>query len=157
MWERKGLVKDCEYVGSSANAAYKALSGGKCNVPIDSHTCEYFDDTCLGDEMFAATPDGALAVSSVSLAALQDLGYEVNTSKAESISVTSGCCGSRRHRKLSEEKLRRAQEAGREILLEQAAQPNLPEGFEYASFVKVTMIQDGELHDVIVRSKDVLA
>ncbi len=99
LFTRQGLSTGTSFTGSNALNAYRALTGNQSLsfVPLEdeggsgtrlSHWEESIFDTELMTGFSENNPP--MPVSSVTIGALQDLGYSVNVAQAESFSVTSG-------------------------------------------------------------------
>jgi hypothetical protein len=108
MWELAGVAglstSKCPYKGIKANAEYKTLTG--CSVvPTetdgtngDGTYCTHWDDSCLKNELMTGfLNEGSSAtnpLSRITIATLDDLGYSVDYSKADSYTrsnVKSSC------------------------------------------------------------------
>jgi hypothetical protein len=142
-----GLGDDCPYLGIHANREYQALTG--CTtIPTEldgeaGTRCVHFDEICLDGELMTGfiNREGGNPLSRLTVAALEDLGYQVDYTMADSFSgsmIASSChCGrfrslvatlsreatleTRGHRrKLSEEMKTYAIKQGHEFLREQA-------------------------------------
>ena len=108
VWGKFGVTGsgNCPYVGVNANREYQALTG--CSqIPTEQDgggqtRCVHWDDTCLRDELMTGfiNLNGANPLSRLTVAGLQDLGYVVDYSGADSFpasSVNSACrCNLRR-------------------------------------------------------------
>ena len=111
-WELANVTgpdaSNCPYNGPRANAEYKNISG--CNVvPTensgtinDGTFCGHWDEECMKSELMTGFLNGGLnPLSRITIATLDDLGYTVDYSTAESygrndISSTCTCGGQRR-------------------------------------------------------------
>ena len=110
-WERKNVTgpreSNCPYYGPRANAEYKNITG--CDVvPTensgtinDGTFCGHWDEECLKSEIMTGFIKGGLnPLSKITIATLDDLGYTVDYSTAESYGtndVNSACtCGGQR-------------------------------------------------------------
>jgi Leishmanolysin len=107
-WDDQGvagsLASKCPYTGVNANREYKAISG--CNaVPLEDEAskaaCSHWDEECLVDELMTgvlvrgSTP----MLSRITIGSLQDLGFQVDYSKADSYTKANlgpGCTCARR-------------------------------------------------------------
>jgi Leishmanolysin len=110
LWVDKGVTgpvsSNCPYRGPRANAEYQAISG--CSVvptendgsPGDGTFCGHWDEACMGSELMTGFLNGGLnPLSRISIASLQDLGYTVNYSPAESYvrnNLNANCTCTRR-------------------------------------------------------------
>jgi hypothetical protein len=88
LWGTKGLITQsatggsCEYTGPNAIAEYSDISG--CDyIPT---TCGHWDEDCFGREIMTDTIDITTVVSRVTVASMEDLGYEVDYSYADQFS-----------------------------------------------------------------------
>ena len=70
----------CIYKGERANAEYKALSGCNASVPLDVASCGHFSEYCFPSELMGpvANVSARDTVSRLTIAALEDVGYNVN-------------------------------------------------------------------------------
>ncbi|CAB9521194.1 zinc metalloendopeptidase [Seminavis robusta] len=115
LWTQKGLASSssppCTYSGAKANQEYQTLSGCTGAIPLESSTgssgsdCGHWAEACFGSELMTPFTNGltVLPLSRVTIAGLEDLGYSVDYSKAEtyvcSTSMGSSCvctCNSKR-------------------------------------------------------------
>ena len=159
-WGITGSGSSCPYLGTHANNEYKALTGcARIPTELDGGSgtkCVHFDETCLNNELMTGfinfnTPN---PLSRMTVGALDDLGYEVDYTKADAFSrsdIPSSCyCGVRslaattqqvhtssssstvtgikRRRRLSEEMENYAISRGQEFLQEQAQRVDAMEG-----------------------------
>ena len=71
---------ECIYQGERANAEYKALSGCDAPVPLDVASCGHFNEYCFPSELMGpiANISARDTISRLTIAALEDVGYEVN-------------------------------------------------------------------------------
>ena len=154
-WERKNVTgpreSNCPYYGPRANAEYKNITG--CDVvPTensgtngDGTFCSHWDEECLKSEIMTGfIKSGLNPLSKITIATLDDLGYTVDYSTAESysrndVNSTCTCNGQRllsdatkintahqlgtshkstRRRSLSEDGYQRAVNYGQAILLQ---------------------------------------
>jgi Leishmanolysin len=99
----------CDYIGTKANAEYKAISG--CNaVPTErggnpGTTCVHWDEKCLRNELMTGyfTAGGTGPMSRITIGSLEDLGYSVDYSRADPFTAADlgpGCTCSTRQRYL---------------------------------------------------------
>jgi Leishmanolysin len=96
----------CPYKGPRANAEYKNITG--CDVvptendgdPNGGTFCGHWDEECLRSELMTGVLTGVLhPLSRITIATLQDLGYTVDYSSAETYTrgdVLSSCLCNRR-------------------------------------------------------------
>ncbi len=83
------------YTGANALREYRALTGnsGATSVPIESSTGSpgsdgvHWAENVFGDELMTPFATGSMALSRLSIASLQDLGYTVNYAAAEGYSL----------------------------------------------------------------------
>jgi Leishmanolysin len=176
---------NCPYRGTRANAEYKSITG--CNVvPTendgslgDGTFCGHWDEGCLKSELMTGYLNSGLnPLSRISIASLEDLGYSVDYSSAESYTrndVLSSCrCGQRllsdssttKRRSLSPETYGMALEYGRSILKTRqslATSFTFRDGFNdllddviyVGDKVVMVFVEDGGvLFDVMVQSSD---
>jgi Leishmanolysin len=84
LWNNKGLVRrvtntTCTYTGKIATAEFTTLTG--CTqIP---NTCGHWDEYCMGREIMTSVVDVTNVISRVTIASMEDLGYEVNYGDAE--------------------------------------------------------------------------
>jgi hypothetical protein len=111
IWEAKGVTgpetSNCPYRGPRANAEYKNITG--CNVVPTENTgtigdgtfCGHWDEDCMRSELMTGFLNGGglNPLSRITIATLDDLGYTVDYSPAETYTrenVASSCrCGQR--------------------------------------------------------------
>jgi Leishmanolysin len=110
LWVDKGVTGNfsvnCPYRGPLANAEYQAISG--CSVvptendgfPGNGTFCVHWDEKCMRSELMTGFLNSGLnPLSRISIASLQDLGYTVDYSPAESYNrsnLNPGCTCTRR-------------------------------------------------------------
>lgn len=98
LWEYASLATEspnCRYLGAHANSEYQALSRCDVNTTLSLErkggpgtACVHWDEDCLGDELmtgYLSTSNGdsmSSPLSRLSIAAVQDLGYDVDYSRA---------------------------------------------------------------------------
>jgi Leishmanolysin len=97
LWEYANLATEspnCTYLGVHANAEYQALSQcGNTTLPLERKggpgtACVHWDEDCLGDELMTGylssfnSDSMRSPLSRLSIAAVQDLGYNVDYSRA---------------------------------------------------------------------------
>ena len=84
-----GDGEDCPYkLDSSATREYQAISGCSDSVPTENGggegtKCGHFDEACLQHELMTGFASGGLPMSRITVGTLEDLGYEVDYSKAD--------------------------------------------------------------------------
>jgi hypothetical protein len=89
LWSSKALIeqsatdRSCNYKGPKANAEYLELSGGCTHIP---NTCGHWDEECFGRELMTDSIDLTTALSRITVASMEDLGYEVDYSYADQFS-----------------------------------------------------------------------
>jgi Leishmanolysin len=107
-WDDQGvagsLASKCPYTGVNANREYKAISG--CNaVPLEDEAakaaCSHWDEECLVDELMTGVlvRGSSPMLSRITIGSLQDLGFQVDYSKADSYTKANlglGCTCARR-------------------------------------------------------------
>jgi Leishmanolysin len=79
---------NCPYYGVNANREYKAVSRCNTSVPIEldggsGTQCGHWDEECMRDELMTGFATGPTILSRITIGSLQDLGYQVNYSKAD--------------------------------------------------------------------------
>ncbi len=83
----------CPYkYDSRASEEYRALSGCDGAVPIETDgaegtKCLHWDEDCFQSELMTGVNTGDLELSRISIAALEDLGYQVDYSQATPFST----------------------------------------------------------------------
>jgi Leishmanolysin len=111
LWDNQNVADpapNCNYVGSNANREFTAISG--CNsVPVERDygggtACGHWDEECMGNELMTGFLGPSTSpLSRITVATLQDLGYQVDYSKADAFGrsdLNPTCtCPSRRLRK----------------------------------------------------------
>jgi hypothetical protein len=96
LWGNKGMIEvatdgTCTYTGARATAEYRTLSGGCVKIP---NSCGHWDEQCLGRELMTSTLDFTNALSRVTIASMEDLGYDVDYSYADTfgqIEISLSC------------------------------------------------------------------
>lgn len=187
-WKRNGLTgsisEGCPYFGPKATAEYKALTNcdelpSETDGGAGTH-CQHWDETCLGDELMTGFVGGRTQLSRISIAGLEDLGYDVNYANSDYLGpddIHPSCmCDDRRmlfqrehgavtllnhpaghHRRLSAAAHEMAMAKGAEILEMQHQQfggiESNSTAFEFAADKIVTvLVMDGDnLFGVIVK------
>jgi hypothetical protein len=94
LWNNTGIAglpaANCPYNGPRANAEYKNITG--CNVvptendgtPGDGTFCSHWDEGCMKSELMTGYLNKGLnPLSRITIATLEDLGYTVDYSSAE--------------------------------------------------------------------------
>jgi Leishmanolysin len=113
-----GLTKpapNCDYFGSNANREFTAVSGCRGQVPIERHggngtACGHWDEECMGRELMTGYSEstGPCPLSRITIGTLQDMGYQVDYSKADPYSrsdLATGCTSPIRQRREKERSL----------------------------------------------------
>lgn len=84
----------CRYkVDSAASREYQSLSGcATARIPVENDggrgtACSHWDEDCLMGELMTGYASGGLEMSRMTIAGLEDLGYEVDYSKANTFSA----------------------------------------------------------------------
>ena len=108
MWGQRSLTSQvvvgsstkCYYAGARANQEYQALSGCGSNTILLGASCGHWDEICFGNEIFTDTIGTYTFLSRITIAAFEDLGYQVDYSGADAVSkydLAFTCrCGIRR-------------------------------------------------------------
>ena len=108
-WYNIGVVGPgnfCPYLGTHANSEYQTLTGC-ANIPTEldgggATRCSHFDEECLDNELMTGyiNSDKENLLSRLTVATLEDLGYQVNYAEADdfgSLNIPAQCrCGLRR-------------------------------------------------------------
>lgn len=107
LWAQNGLTSQvvsgsstkCYYAGARGNQEYQALSGcSGSNILLSG--CGHWDEICFGNEIMTDTIGTYTILSRMTIAALEDLGYQVDYSRAGSFTkydLAFTCrCGLRR-------------------------------------------------------------
>ena len=108
----------CSYkTGTKAAQQYQILSGCSNQAPPleltggDGTACIHWDETCFKDEQMTSVSTGNQPISAMSIATLDDLGYQVNYGAADTFTpdmMDSSCrCNVRRELGEEEERPRR--------------------------------------------------
>jgi Leishmanolysin len=93
LWDDQGIqgsvAINCPYYGVNANREYNAVSRCNTSVPIEldggsGTECGHWDEECMRDELMTGFATGPTILSRITIGSLQDLGYQVNYSKADS-------------------------------------------------------------------------
>lgn len=90
------------YYGANANAQYQAISGCTTAVPTEldgggGTRCGHWDEVCLRDEIMTGYLSGVTSpFSAITIGTMQDLGYQVDYSQAESVTLDPSCDCNRR-------------------------------------------------------------
>lgn len=116
LWVINGLTQSytvpCPYgVATKASQEYRDLSGCSGSIPIENQTgqrgsdCAHWRESCFSTELMTSAANGNLPVSRITIAGLDDLGYEVNYNEADpytSSDMSPQClCNNRLRRQLS--------------------------------------------------------
>ena len=113
LWEAQGVTgsdnENCPYLGNRANAEYEGISGCAV-VPTElgrnsGGRCRHWAEECLGDELMTISLDNGRLnpLSRITIASLEDLGYEVDYSTADAYGrsdLGAGCTCTRRQRSI---------------------------------------------------------
>lgn len=92
IWQQKGLVSGSSYTGTYANNAYHAL-GGTGFIPLETSggsgtAGSHWSETKFGNEIMTGyLNSGSNPTSTITIGALQDLGYTVNYAAADSYTI----------------------------------------------------------------------
>jgi Leishmanolysin len=171
---------------SAATREYQALSGCAGPIPVEmgfssggGSNCGHWQESCLLTEIMTPAASGSLPISRLTVAALEDLGFEVDYSAAQAFPATqlsSSCrCNNRVRRqlhdvdledeeetmngprRLSEEGWQSALQYGRTIIAENQKNMNLFPG-EIPDLgterIYVLYEENGVVHNIMVTSKD---
>ena len=186
MWVINGLTTSytppCPYKqNSAASREYQSLSGCNSAIPIEQSfsgsgsNCGHWEESCLGQEIMTPAANGQLTLSRITIAGLEDLGYQVNYNVAQTYRATelSSRCTCRRlrrdlgdysnstqqpERRLSEEGERIATEYGKALLEMNRASTSLIPGEGDLPDMGTELIYvlyeepDGEIFSVMVRA-----
>jgi Leishmanolysin len=111
LWDNRNVADpapNCNYVGSNANREFTAISGCS-SVPVERDfgggtACGHWDEECMGNELMTGFLGPSTSpLSRITVATLQDLGYQVDYSKADAFGrsdLNPTCtCPARRLRK----------------------------------------------------------
>jgi Ca2+-binding RTX toxin-like protein len=98
LWQADYLKSNTEYTGVHALAAYRILINEPIatSVPIETDGGSgtagvHWDDLTFGSELMTGyTSNGVMPLSAMSIGALEDLGYSVDYSKADSFTMPTG-------------------------------------------------------------------
>eukprot|EP00934_Nitzschia_sp_Nitz4_P005407 Nitzschia sp. Nitz4//scaffold314_size20990//12434//17650//NITZ4_008632-RA/size20990-augustus-gene-0.25-mRNA-1//-1//CDS//3329547473//5397//frame0 len=189
-WMYRGLINEITeengrkkyiYNGQHAQAEWEAL-GCTDALPIEGDFGEgtagaHFDESCLGKELMTGflMPNVTSTISRITIASLEDLGYQVSYEQAGEFSIAdldlSVCCNPS-HRSLRGKKARRPKKPLSRRLYEIAADAAAvelermqfeksttmtEEGFEYVggSEIRMLMVEEGEFHGASFSWEDV--
>ena len=89
LWGSKGLLnatkstQGCNYTGSKASAEFAAVSGCR-DLP---NSCGHWDENCFGRELMTGALDLTNVVSRITIASMEDLGYDVDYSYADAFGL----------------------------------------------------------------------
>jgi Leishmanolysin len=97
----------CTYAyDSAATKEYQAMSGCKSSIPIEQgagagSNCGHWAESCFLNEVMTTAANSDLPISRLTIAGLEDLGYQVNydatTAKYAASNMDSSClCSNRR-------------------------------------------------------------
>ena len=93
IWDLKGLTNASGYIGQHGLYAYQLLSGNPSAtfVPLDGTSSLHWSEAVFGNELMTGTMTSAPdPLSIMTIGALQDLGYTVNYSAADSYTLPAG-------------------------------------------------------------------
>jgi Leishmanolysin len=91
LWDNRNVADpapNCNYVGSNANREFTAISGCS-SVPVERDygggtACGHWDEECMGNELMTGFLGPSTSpLSRITVGTLQDLGYQVDYSKAD--------------------------------------------------------------------------
>ena len=110
LWAAKGLIKvatdgTCTYTGPKAIAEFKSVSGGCIEIP---NSCGHWNEECFGRELMTDFIDFTNALSRITIASMEDLGYDVDYSYADTfgqIEISLTCLINCQKRNLMESNL----------------------------------------------------
>ena len=178
LWDFKDLIENdntanCRYLANSRAAEeFRAISGcpSDFSIPIQPTSCSHWDRECFGDnELMRPSVSSSTILSRITLGSLQDLGWEIDLSTADPLSesdFSSECMCSattttlyfQKPIELSSEAFEEAQRLGLEYLDRVAAgnlaaldEDDTETVFVGDKVVVVFIVEDGVLHDVVVR------
>jgi hypothetical protein len=112
LWESLGVTgpdsENCPYRGPKAIAEFQAISG--CSeVPTENDfgpgtSCSHWDEECMGTELMTGFANATNRLSRITIASLEDLGYDVNYTNADSYTADNlnPNCRCRRRRNLND-------------------------------------------------------
>ncbi len=98
LWQIDQLVKNNQYTGVNALAAYRILSNNPTatGIPVETYGGSgtagvHWDDQTFGSELMTGyTSNGVMPLSAMSIGAMADLGYSVDYSKADAYTLPTG-------------------------------------------------------------------
>lgn len=187
LWDEYGLVRGggtCSYQSNTfATREFQSITGCDFAVPINQGDCAHWSRDCFGgEELMGPVESNSAALSKITLGSLQDMGYQVDYSKADSTNgafFQSRCQCNRRlqeealasnttmseskpRRQLSDEGRAIAEAYGLSVLEETRAEIDQMQSLLPMDDANVTDIgghviavmyeEDGIAYDVIVRS-----
>jgi hypothetical protein len=114
LWSKVGVTgpqrKNCPYRGKKATAEFQAISG--CGVvPTENDGdrdggtfCGHWDEECMGTELMTGFVDPIAPLSRITVATLEDLGYEVDYTNVDNYTANdlNPNCQCRRRRNLND-------------------------------------------------------
>jgi Leishmanolysin len=127
IWERKNVTgtdaNNCPYLGTYGNQEYRAVSGCPGTLPTEQGggtgtRCGHFSELCFQDELMTGWASTTTHLSRFTVATLQDLGYVVSYSKADTYSRSNmdpTCLCNRRERSLREGALKIVKPIGLDV------------------------------------------
>lgn len=89
LWDEYGLVSksggSCSYTSSSfATREFQSITGCNFAVPVNQGDCAHWARDCFGgEELMGPVESSNSALSKITLGSLQDMGYQVDYSKAD--------------------------------------------------------------------------
>jgi Leishmanolysin len=104
LWFNSGLATSvnvpCKYTSEASKATdeYRAISGCTDIVPLEESTgnvgsdCGHWDESCFVNELMTPIVGIANPISRVTVGTLQDLGYTVNYTAADSYTTFNNTC-----------------------------------------------------------------
>lgn len=173
LWRLNDLVDDeLNYLGEEAKTVWANDWGCQTDAPPvekdggSGTRGGHWDDACLRDELmtgYLGGGDGPRPISKLTIASLEDIGYQVNYTAAEEYDgFDTTCCFPTEsslpppNESLSEEGLDAAIAFGQQILQESAGpEQELDDGLIYVGDAMVTVLfeEGGNIYDVHVTSE----
>ena len=89
LWDEYGLVSQgggkCSYTSNSfATREFQEITGCNFAVPVNQGDCAHWSQDCFGgEELMGPVESANSALSKITLGSLQDMGYQVDYSKAD--------------------------------------------------------------------------
>lgn len=177
MWERLDLAPrfiPCEYKeNTKASQEYQALSGCTGPIPLEQSfgstgsDCVHWEETCFGNEIMTPAIDNTNPFSRITIAGLQDLGYEVNYDVADPFTTLDPSCvcaedqitefKKNRYKKSRKGHSEQGREAaisfGKQVLASRSDAPQSDSKRIYG-VVSVVYYEDGVVYSVMVFADD---